>query len=112
MQTSAASARPHGHEGQTRKKSCEKRPWSALHTHLQGGDWATPSLMPEECRHRAALLSRFSYGKITRLSRKGKHRRAAVVGQFDYDTRIRPAQSREGRPGFIPRGSAPPCRGG
>jgi len=65
---------------------------------LQGVDWPTPAVMPEECRHRAALLSRFSYGKITRLSRKGKHRRAAVVGQFDYDTRIRPAQKVAAQP--------------
>ena len=93
----------HGHEGQTRKNS-QRSPRSALQTHLQGVNWATLAIMPEECRHRAALLSRFSYGKITRLSRKGKHRRAAVVGQFDYDTRIRPAQSREVRPWFIPRG--------
>jgi hypothetical protein len=47
----------HGHEGQTRKKFCRRSPWSALQTHLQGVNWATLAIMPEECRHRAALLS-------------------------------------------------------
>jgi hypothetical protein len=60
MQASATGAKPHGHEGQTRKKLCRKDPWSALQTHLQGVNWATLAIMPEECRHRAALLSRLS----------------------------------------------------
>jgi hypothetical protein len=34
--------------------------WSALQTHLQGVDRATLAVMPEKCRHRAALLSRSS----------------------------------------------------
>jgi hypothetical protein len=59
---SATSAVPHGHEGQTRKSSVEI-PESALQTHLQGVNWATLAKMPEECRHRAALLSRFEAGQ-------------------------------------------------
>lgn len=60
MQASANGAEPHGHEGQTR---FEKGPRSALQTHLQGVNWATLATMPEECRHRAALLSRFECGQ-------------------------------------------------
>jgi hypothetical protein len=52
----------HGHEGQTRK-NFSKRLWSALQTHLQGVDRATLAIMPEKCRHRAALLSRLSEAK-------------------------------------------------
>jgi hypothetical protein len=64
MQASATSAKPHGHEGQTRKKFCKKRSWSALQTHLQGVNWATLAVMPEK-RHRAALLLGSSYVRIT-----------------------------------------------
>jgi hypothetical protein len=49
----------HSHEGQTRRRF-ENNVWSALQTHLQGVDRATLAIMPEECRHRAALLSRLS----------------------------------------------------
>jgi hypothetical protein len=38
----------------------EKKVWSALQTHLQGVDRATLAIMPENCRHRAALLSRLN----------------------------------------------------
>jgi hypothetical protein len=47
----------HGHEGQTRRRF-GKNVWSALQTHLQGVHGATLAIMPEEIRHRAALLSR------------------------------------------------------
>src|SRR3954454_20249342 len=36
-------------------------PWSGLQTHLQGVDGATLAIVPENCRHRAALLSRSGY---------------------------------------------------
>jgi hypothetical protein len=49
-------------------------PWSALQTHLQGVDWAVLAVMPEECRHRAALLSRLNSIKITEPARVGKPR--------------------------------------
>jgi hypothetical protein len=52
-------ARLHGHEGQTRKSSV-KSLWSALQTHLQGVDRTTLAIVPEKCRHRAALLSRLN----------------------------------------------------
>jgi hypothetical protein len=32
--------------------------WSALQTHLQGVDGATPAMVLEKCRHCVALLSR------------------------------------------------------
>jgi hypothetical protein len=38
-------------------------PWSALQTHLQGVNWAVLAVMSEECRHRAALLSRLTGSK-------------------------------------------------
>jgi hypothetical protein len=41
-------------------RSSEGNLWSALQTHLQGVDRGTLAVMPEECRHRAALLSRSS----------------------------------------------------
>jgi hypothetical protein len=72
MQASATGAKPHGHEGQTRKELCRKDPWSAPQTHLQGMNWATLAIMPEECRHRAALLSRLSGVKIARLAKESK----------------------------------------
>ena len=49
-----------------------KRLWSALQTHLQGVDRATLAIMPEKCRHRAALLSRLSEAKITRPAKESK----------------------------------------
>jgi hypothetical protein len=58
MQASARVAKPHGHEGQTRKKFSREFPESALQTHLQGVDWATLVVMSVK-RHRAALLSQF-----------------------------------------------------
>jgi len=74
MQASATSAKPHGHEGQTRKKLCWGIPESALQTHLQGVDWATLAVMPVK-RHRAALLSRFSGTKIAEPARESKAKR-------------------------------------
>src|SRR3979409_2164209 len=53
-------------------RSSVKCPWSALQTHLQGVDWATLAIMPEECRHRAALLSRLSQVKIARPATESK----------------------------------------
>jgi hypothetical protein len=64
-------ATPHSHEGQTRKKFCNSL-WSALQTHLQGVDRATLAIVPEKCRHRAALLSRLSEVKLTRLAKESK----------------------------------------
>jgi hypothetical protein len=61
----------HGHEGQTEKQFC-KSLWSALQTHLQGVDRTTLAIVPEKRRHRAALLSRLSEVKITRLAKEGK----------------------------------------
>jgi hypothetical protein len=45
--------------------------WSALQTHLQGLNWATLAIVPEET-HRAALLSRSSAVNLTRLAKEGK----------------------------------------
>jgi hypothetical protein len=50
---------PHGHEGQTRKRFYASFR-SALQTHLQGVDGATPGVVIETCRHDAALLSRLN----------------------------------------------------
>jgi hypothetical protein len=47
-------------------------PWSALQTHLQGVNWAVLAVMPEECRHRAAPLSRLNSIKIMQPVREGK----------------------------------------
>src|SRR5215213_7386028 len=44
--------------------------WSALQTHLQGVDGATLAIVPEKCRHCAALLSR--QVKIAGPPREGK----------------------------------------
>src|SRR5882757_1554468 len=130
MQASATSAKPHGHEGQTRKKFFEKDPWSALQTHLQGVDWATLAIMPEKCRHRAALLSRLSHLKIAQPAREGKPRalpgrkRNAVFVAKGWtapsvgDGRYRPRVRRLSSPGSPPapryrtetnRGSAQGC---
>jgi hypothetical protein len=49
----------HGHKGRPGRSSV-KSLWSALQTHLQGVDRATLAIVPEKCRHRAALLSRLS----------------------------------------------------
>jgi hypothetical protein len=46
--------------------------WSALQTHLQGVDGATLAIMPEDCHHRVALLSRLSEAKIARSAKEGK----------------------------------------
>ncbi|KWV44444.1 hypothetical protein AS156_24355 [Bradyrhizobium macuxiense] len=50
---------PHGHEGQTRKRFYASFR-SALQTHLQGVDGATPEVVINKCRHDAALLSRLN----------------------------------------------------
>jgi hypothetical protein len=71
MRAGATSAKPHGHEGQTRKKFCREVPKSALQTHLQGVNWATLAVMPEK-RHRAALLSRFGYDENNLTVREGQ----------------------------------------
>jgi hypothetical protein len=57
------------------EKLFRKDPWSALQTHLQGVDWATLAIMPEKCRHRAALLSRLSHVKIARPAKESKPKR-------------------------------------
>jgi hypothetical protein len=54
-------------------------PWSALQTHLQGVDWAVLAVMPEECRHRAALLSRLNRIKIMQPVREGKREPSAAA---------------------------------
>jgi hypothetical protein len=54
-------------------------PWSALQTHLQGVDWAVLAVMPEECRHRAALLSRLNRIKIMQPGREGKREPSAAA---------------------------------
>src|SRR2546430_16358508 len=47
--------------------------WSALQTHLQGVDRAMLAIVPEKCRHRAALPISTRYrAKITGPSREGK----------------------------------------
>src|SRR2546425_13378378 len=50
---------------------------SALQTHLQGVDRATLAIVPEKCRHRAALLSRLNGVKITRPAEEGKPKPSA-----------------------------------
>jgi hypothetical protein len=58
-----------GRPGRDLRKSL----WSALQTHLQGVDGATLAIVPEKCRHRAALLSRTSYAaKISGPAKEGK----------------------------------------
>jgi hypothetical protein len=53
-------------------RSSVKSLWSALQTHLQGVDRATLAIVPKKCRHRAALLSRLSFVKITRPAKESK----------------------------------------
>jgi len=63
---------PHCHGGRP-GRDLRKGLWSALQTHLQGVDGATLAIVPENCRHRAALLSRSGTGpKIAGPSREGK----------------------------------------
>ena len=58
-----------GRPGRDLRKSL----WSALQTHLQGVDGATLAIVPEKCRHCAALLSRTSYvAKISGPAKEGK----------------------------------------
>src|SRR5216684_1175422 len=57
--------------GADQEKFC-KSLWSALQTHLQGVDRATLAIVPEKCRHRAALLSRLSEVKIPRPAKESK----------------------------------------
>jgi hypothetical protein len=45
---------PHCHGGRP-GRDFRKSLWSALQTHLQGVDRATLAIVPEKCRHRAAL---------------------------------------------------------
>ena len=51
---------PHCHGGRP-GRDLRKSLWSALQTHLQGVDGAMLAIVPENCRHRAALLSRSGY---------------------------------------------------
>jgi hypothetical protein len=43
--------------GADQEEIFRKSLWSALQTHLQGVDGATLAIVPEKCRHCAALLS-------------------------------------------------------
>jgi hypothetical protein len=59
--------------GADQEESFRKSLWSALQTHLQGVDGATLAIVPEECRHCAALLSRTNYvAKISGPAKEGK----------------------------------------
>ena len=63
-----------GRPGRDLRKSL----WSALQTHLQGVDGATLAIVPEKCRHRAALLSRTSY--VAKISGPAKEGKPCLVG--------------------------------
>ena len=63
---------PHCHGGRP-GRDVRKSLWSALQTHLQGVDGATLAIVPENCRHRVALLCRSGTGpKLAGPSGEGK----------------------------------------
>jgi hypothetical protein len=58
--------------------------WSALQTHLQGVHGATLAIMPEEIRHRAALLSRSDGVKLTRPAKEGKPKSSPAQSEANH----------------------------
>ena len=62
--------------GQTRKR-CAKGLWSALQTYLQGVDGAMPAIVPEKCRHRAALPISIRYRAKNSRALKGRQVRVS-----------------------------------
>jgi hypothetical protein len=79
----------HSHEGQTRTEIFSKDLWSALQTHLQGVHGATLAIMPENIRHRAALLSRSSSAKLTRPAKEGKPKPPPLKSEGNHAARLR-----------------------
>ena len=82
-------ATPHSHEGQTRNRFFVKGLWSALQTHLQGVHGATLAIMPENIRHRAALLSRSSDAKLTRPAKESKPKPPLLISGSHHVTASR-----------------------
>jgi hypothetical protein len=84
-----------GRPGRDLRKSL----WSALQTHLQGVDGATLAIVPEKCRHRAALLSRTSYvAKISGPAKEGKPCPRRLTSEKPESSRSRLASSDRGTP--------------
>jgi hypothetical protein len=63
--------------------------WSALQTHLQGVDGATLAIVPENCRHCAALLSRSGYRAKNSRALKGRQARASSKSNRESPGRSR-----------------------
>jgi hypothetical protein len=79
-----------GRPGRDLRKSL----WSALQTHLQGVDGATLAIVPEKCRHCAALLSRTSYvAKISGPAKEGKPCPRRLTSEKPESSRSRLASS-------------------
>jgi hypothetical protein len=85
--------------GADQEEIFRKSLWSALQTHLQGVDGATLAIVPEKCRHCAALLSRTSYvAKISGPAKEGKPCPRRLTSEKPERSRSRLASSNRGIP--------------